>query len=156
MGLTTSNWALFFPPPADAGIHPTLFLFGFRADVLNSHFSFQKDEGIRAPLRAFGLQWSKDLRPPSWSLPGPPRACKGLGLNFSIFQATSRKGPASAQKVSQPKNESKKRKMLLPQDLECSSRSKSLFRLASRHLRKGWVRPKQAWVGIQGLGFRFK
>ena len=29
---------LVFPPPAYAGIHPTLFLFGFRADALNSHF----------------------------------------------------------------------------------------------------------------------
>ena len=28
-----------FPPPAYAGIHPTLYLFGFRADALNSHSS---------------------------------------------------------------------------------------------------------------------
>ena len=26
-----------FPPPAYAGIHPTLYLFGFRANALNSH-----------------------------------------------------------------------------------------------------------------------
>ena len=35
----TKNWCvgLIFPPPAYAGIRPTLFLFGFRADGLNSH-----------------------------------------------------------------------------------------------------------------------
>ena len=38
----TKNWCvgLFFPPPAYAGSRPTLFLFGFRADALNSHSSF--------------------------------------------------------------------------------------------------------------------
>ena len=37
----TKSWCvgLFFPPLAYAGIRPTLFLFGFRADALNSHFS---------------------------------------------------------------------------------------------------------------------
>ena len=35
----TKNWCVgfSFPPPAYAGIHPTLDLFGFRADALNSH-----------------------------------------------------------------------------------------------------------------------
>ena len=35
----TKNWCVgfSFPPPAYAGIHPTLYLFGFRADALNSH-----------------------------------------------------------------------------------------------------------------------
>ena len=35
----TKNWCVGFslPPPAYAGIHPTLYLFGFRADALNSH-----------------------------------------------------------------------------------------------------------------------
>ena len=38
---TTKNWCVgfSFPPPAYAGIHPTLYLFGFRADALNSHSS---------------------------------------------------------------------------------------------------------------------
>ena len=37
----TKNWCVgfSFPPPAYAGIHPTLHLFGFRANALNSHFS---------------------------------------------------------------------------------------------------------------------
>ena len=37
----TKNWCVgfSFPPPAYAGIHPTLYLFGFRANALNSHFS---------------------------------------------------------------------------------------------------------------------
>ena len=35
----TKNWCVgfSFPPPAYAGIRPTLYLFGFRADALNSH-----------------------------------------------------------------------------------------------------------------------
>ena len=35
----TKNWCVGFssPPPAYAGIHPTLYLFGFRANALNSH-----------------------------------------------------------------------------------------------------------------------
>ena len=35
----TKNWCVgfSFPPPAYAGIHPTLYLFGFRANALNSH-----------------------------------------------------------------------------------------------------------------------
>ena len=35
----TKNWCVgfLFPPPAYAGIHPTLYLFGFRANALNSH-----------------------------------------------------------------------------------------------------------------------
>ena len=32
-------FVFFFPPPAYAGIRPTLFLFGFQTDALNSHFS---------------------------------------------------------------------------------------------------------------------
>ena len=34
----TKNWCVgfSFPPPAYAGIHPTLYLFGFRANALNS------------------------------------------------------------------------------------------------------------------------
>ena len=35
----TKNWyvGFSFPPPAYAGIHPTLYLFEFRANALNSH-----------------------------------------------------------------------------------------------------------------------
>ena len=35
----TKNWCVgfSFPPPAYAGIHPTLHLFGFQANALNSH-----------------------------------------------------------------------------------------------------------------------
>ena len=32
-----TNHGFSFPPPAYAGIHPTLYLFGFRAHALNSH-----------------------------------------------------------------------------------------------------------------------
>ena len=37
----TKNWCVGFsrPPPAYTGIHPTLYLFGFRANALNSHSS---------------------------------------------------------------------------------------------------------------------
>ena len=66
----TKNWCVgfSFPPPAYAGIHPTLYLFGFRANALNSHSSpylpgfdpgsgFERFEGLRAirgPLGACG------------------------------------------------------------------------------------------------------
>ena len=35
----TKNWCVgfSFPPPAYAGIHPTLYLFGFQANAPNSH-----------------------------------------------------------------------------------------------------------------------
>ena len=37
----TKNWCVgfSFPPPSYAGIRPTLYLFGFQANALNSHFS---------------------------------------------------------------------------------------------------------------------
>ena len=64
----TKNWCVgfSFPPPAYAGIHPTLYLFGFRANALNSHSpslclaltffltveTFGAFEGLRRPLGA--------------------------------------------------------------------------------------------------------
>ena len=46
-------FASFFPPHPYAGIRPTLFLFRFRADALNSHFPFKFYSKERAgPPRA--------------------------------------------------------------------------------------------------------
>ena len=53
----TKNWCVgfSFPPPAYAGIHPTLYLFGFRADALNSHSPPYLPERLWAfPVVAFG------------------------------------------------------------------------------------------------------
>ena len=93
----TKNWCVgfSFPPPAYAGIHPTLYLFGFRANALNSHSppslpGFDPGSGLR-DLRGLrrGLQGPPDLmglylgqlsgglqRPPQ-TLRGPPGASGG-------------------------------------------------------------------------------
>ena len=74
-----------FPPPAYAGIHPTLYLFGFRADALNSHSPpylpgfdprsclerFDTLSGSSGKVVGFscrGLRSSETVRGP----PGPP------------------------------------------------------------------------------------
>ena len=116
----TKNWCVgfSFPPPAYAGIHPTLYLlylFGFRANALNSHFSSYLS-GFDPGSGASGGPWFGGLRKPSAALQGPPvsrflasvipcladlkfHAPDGLQrplaasvrriLNFSIFQVTS-------------------------------------------------------------------
>ena len=68
----TKNWCVgfSFPPPAYAGIHPTLYLFGFRANALNSHSPPSLpgfDPGTFAFVRAFGACGL-------WGPPGPPGA----------------------------------------------------------------------------------
>ena len=83
----TKNWCVgfSFPPPADAGIHPTLYLVGFRADALNSHSppylpgfdprscferfdTFSKSSGKVVGFSCRGLRSSETVRGP----PGPP------------------------------------------------------------------------------------
>ena len=58
----TKNWCVgfSFPPPAYAGIHPTLYLFGFRANALNSHSppylpGFNPGSGLRCFRGLLGL-----------------------------------------------------------------------------------------------------
>ena len=76
----TKNWCVgfSFPPPAYAGIHPTLYLFGFRANALNSHSppylpGFDPGSGLRC-FRAFsGL-----FRGFGAFRPKPFGACGGL------------------------------------------------------------------------------
>ena len=89
----TKNWCVgfSFPPPAYAGIHPTLYLFGFRADALNSHSPpylpgfdprsclerFATLSGSSGKVVGFscrGLRSSETVRGP----PGPPGAFGGL------------------------------------------------------------------------------
>ena len=79
----TKNWCVgfSFPPPAYAGIHPTLYLFGFRADALNSHswafpvvaFGAPKPSGGLRGLRgAFGGLWCPRFSPlKPFRVPGP-------------------------------------------------------------------------------------
>ena len=98
----TKNWCVgfSFPPPAYAGIHPTLYLFGFRANALNSHSpsflpgfdpgsgeafgvsdgfwgppklskTFGRLRGLRGPPFCAGLCTLEGLR-------GPPGASGGL------------------------------------------------------------------------------
>ena len=94
----TKNWCAgsFFPPPACAGIHPTLFLFGFRADALNSHFSLNSHIKQRAaggaseslqgssrasrPRQLLKVSQTARLLRVCKNLQGPSRACKGLQL----------------------------------------------------------------------------
>ena len=89
----TKNWCVgfSFPPPAYAGIHPTLYLFGFRADALNSHSppylpgfdprscferfdTFSKSSGKVVGFSCRGLRSSETVRGP----PGPRGAFGGL------------------------------------------------------------------------------
>ena len=52
----TKNWCVGFslPPPTYAGIHPTLYLFGFRASALNSRSPPYLPALIRGPPRVCG------------------------------------------------------------------------------------------------------
>ena len=76
----TKNWCVgfSFPPPAYAGIHPTLYLFGFRANALNSHsppYLPALIRGLVASASNLGVAvgtWG--LRGPR----GPPGASEGL------------------------------------------------------------------------------
>ena len=79
------NWCngFFFPLPACAGIRPTLFLFGFRADALNEHlyisFNFEFEIETMGPPQA-----------------GPPRGSEGIlagGPLTSAFSDLRRKPP---------------------------------------------------------------
>ena len=64
-----SRWFLF--PTAYAGIHPTLYLFGFRANALNSHSPLLRlGSGLKW---AFFLLTFRDLR----GVRGPPAASEG-------------------------------------------------------------------------------
>ena len=101
----TKNWCVgfSFPPPAHAGIHPTLYLFGFRANALNSHSpllclaliagrsgsppagasgAFGRLCGLRDPpsYPAGGLCTLQGLRGPRVrGLRGPPKGVRGSG-----------------------------------------------------------------------------
>ena len=97
----TKNWCVgfSFPPPAYAGIHPTLYLFGFRADALNSHSPpylpgfdprsclerFDTLSGSSGKVVGFscrGLRSSETVRGP----PGPPGGFRGpLVPSFSAL-----------------------------------------------------------------------
>ena len=95
----TKNWCVgfSFPPPAYAGIHPTLYLFGFRADALNSHSPpyllgfdprsclerFDTLSGSSGKVVGFscrGLRSSETVRGP----PGPP-GLSGLWCRVLVF-----------------------------------------------------------------------
>ena len=81
----TKNWCVgfSFPPPAYAGIHPTLYLFGFRADALNSH-SPPSLPGFDQGLASAGAFWTFLGLFPDWGsgasggLRGPPGSSGGL------------------------------------------------------------------------------
>ena len=69
------------PPPAYAGIHPTLYLFGFRANALNSHSppslpGFDPGSGLDDAFGTF-LGFFPDCRE-LWAFGGPPAASGGL------------------------------------------------------------------------------
>ena len=76
----TKNWCvgLFFPPPAYAGIRPTLFLFRFRADALNSGFFFnsEKTTGHAGGVSCKGLLRGL-LQGPSARVSRPPPGRSG-------------------------------------------------------------------------------
>ena len=73
----TKNWCVgfSFPPPAYAGIHPTLYLFGFGADALNSH----SPPSCLVSSASIPFQ---DLRERLWAFPvvafGAPKPSGGL------------------------------------------------------------------------------
>ena len=87
----TKSWCVgsSFPPPAYAGIRPTLFLFGFRADALNANLSntqrARRRRGLREPAR---WVWPWALR-----LPGPPRRVSEGSEDLQSFRVLpSRQG----------------------------------------------------------------
>ena len=111
----TKNWCVgfSFPPPAYAGIHPTLYLFGFRADALNSHSppylpgfdprscferfdTFSKSSGKVVGFSCRGLRSSETVRGP----PGPLGGFRGFwcprfAVHFRVFGAPLRPLEAS-------------------------------------------------------------
>ena len=164
----TKNWCVgfSFPPPAYAGIHPTLYLFGFRANALNSHSppslpGFDPGPGpTRLPSGRSGVSGGQRVsgasvvvglprrlcRPPGASagLRGPPKASggpetvMGLVVGFASFLGCQ---PCSCladpeisafpgRLVNHRKGEGAPRRGSCPSTWRCSSRSKSLFRLA--------------------------
>ena len=83
----TKNWCVgfSFPPPAYAGIHPTLYLFGFRANALNSHSpaylpGFNPGSGLRCFREFLGLfpDCSGFAGASPGASGGPPGASGGL------------------------------------------------------------------------------
>ena len=84
-GQQTKNWCVgfSFPPPAYAGIHPTLYLFGFRASALNSHSppslpGFDPGSGLRCFPELFGLFLT------AFGLRGPPGGPPGAGASGAL------------------------------------------------------------------------
>ena len=79
----TKNWCVgfSFPPPAYAGIHPTLYLFGFRADALNSHSSLICLASIQGLVSSASILF-QDLPERLWAFPfvafGAPKPSGGL------------------------------------------------------------------------------
>ena len=79
----TKNWCVgfSFPPPAYAGIHPTLYLFGFRADALNSHSSLICLASIQGLVSSASIPF-QDLPERLWAFPvvafGAPKPSGGL------------------------------------------------------------------------------
>ena len=174
----TKNWCVgfSFPPPAYAGIHPTLYLFGFRANALNSHsppYLPGFDAGVElreAPGASGGCGGLRALRGPpgASSLGGCASGCPALAwqtLKYQHFQATSWRRPVGPQSdtqktqkakvvgfrvtnnlVNHSKGERSPRRGSCPSTWRCSSRSTNSLGLHSSS--KRWVRPKQAWVGI--------
>ena len=108
----TKNWCVgfSFPPPAYAGIHPTLYLFGFRADALNSHSppylpgfdprsclerfdTFSGSSGKVVGFSCRGLRSSETVRGP----PGPLGGFRGpLVLRFRGTSGFWSRGPLRA------------------------------------------------------------
>ena len=76
----TKNWCVgfSFPPPAYVGIHPTLDLFGFRANALNSHSPLI----CLALIRDLVSSASGALREASGSSRLPLRGFGGFGAFF--------------------------------------------------------------------------
>ena len=116
----TKNWCVgfSFPPPAYAGIHPTLYLFGFRADALNSHSppylpgfdprsclerfdTFSGSSGKVVGFSCRGLRSSETVRGPPGPLGGfrgplvPSFSrCTGFGAPLTPLEAS--RGPLRA------------------------------------------------------------
>ena len=117
----TKNWCLclcaFFPAPAYAGVRPTLFLVGFRADARNSHFSYsnQPGQGWVLPKQAWVVIWGLGFRAYGslFMFPGighqiktPTNIGKGI-LRKATRNTISRAGPSacrldSASRASHP------------------------------------------------------
>ena len=96
----TKNWCVgfSFPPPAYAGIHPTLYLFGFRADALNSHSSLICLASIQGLVSSASIAF-QDLPERLWAFPvvafGAPKPSGGLrglgGLSGPLVPSFSRR-----------------------------------------------------------------